>query len=271
MSPQRDEGGFASLPDDLEDSYYPPVKKRSNRGLYNLISLIFLLATCGVCGLLFTIYNDPYTAINPFPPNTPFPLVVTETPAVTATFTPEPTRTLAPTNTPTITLTPSITPIPATLTFTPLAPGDLGLTLGTPNANSGGDGGISAQPTAVSPFVLQVLNSQQVFYITNPDGRGGCSWASLTGTVIGLDGLGVLGYGVHITGEGLDQTVATGSEASAGPGGWEFQIGESPQEATYTVQLIDPSGAPASESYQVRTVDDCSRNIAAVRFIQVGQ
>ncbi len=261
-----DEGGFAPLPEEFRDYEAIARRKRSNRLGANLLTLVFLLATFGACGWIILIWNDPYAAINPFPPNTPFPRVITETPAATAIPSATLTPTRAPTDIPTITFTPTETIIPATLTFTPIPAGELGLTLGTPGAS----GDPAAQPTQVQPFVLQVLNSQQVFYITNPDGRGGCSWASITGTVIGLDGLGVLGYGVHITGDGFDQMVATGSDSSAGPGGWEVQIGDAPREATYTVQLIDPSGSPASEAYQVRTVDDCSRNIAAVRFIQVG-
>ncbi len=262
----EDEGGFAPLPDEFRDYEERARRSRSNRTGANLLTLVFLLATFGACGLIITIWNNPYSAVNPFPPDTPFPMVITETPIATAipSATTAPTR--PPTEIPTITLTPTETMIPVTLTFTPIPPSDLGLTLGTPGAS----GDPSVPPTAVQPFVLQVLNSQQVFYITNPDGRGGCNWASLTGTVIGLDGSGVIGYGVHITGEGIDQTVATGSETSAGPGGWEHQLGDAPRDATYTVQLLDPSGSPASEPYQVRTVDDCSRNIAAVRFIQVG-
>ncbi len=67
----------------------------------NLLTVLFLLGTIGMIALVVIITQNPYTSLNPFPPFTPLPIVIT------ATFLPPteaPPGTAAP--------TPTFTPVP---------------------------------------------------------------------------------------------------------------------------------------------------------------
>ncbi|MDX2160388.1 MAG: hypothetical protein SF162_03590 [bacterium] len=253
--------GFAPLPQDITNEPYAQeqARKRRTRFAYNVLALLFLVGAGAVCAVYSSIWNDPFSALNPFPPDTPFPQVLTATPAMLPSVTPTTTRTPRPTATITQTPTPT-TPAP-TLTFTPISLEQL--QLGTPDAPA--DPNTDAGEPAATPSAFALQN--RVIYLTNPDGRGGCRWSSITGTVTDGSGGAIIGYGVRVVGgDGIDQTVATGSVPSAGPGGFEMLLGTVAVDAEYTVQLIDPSGNPVSQAYPVSTRSDCAFNIAVVRF-----
>jgi hypothetical protein len=90
--------------------------------IYNLISLIFLLLSCGMIGFVGLRMTQPPAAVEEpqivLPPTLALP---TETPTFTPTFTPLPTLTFTPTETPTETITPTASAVPSTAlpTFTP--------------------------------------------------------------------------------------------------------------------------------------------------------
>jgi len=107
-----------------------------------------------------------------------------------------------------------------------------------------------------------------VIYIANGSERGGCNWSSIAGSVTGLQGETLNGYGVHVTGDGVDSTVFSGTAAAYGPGGYELPLNGAPKQAQYTVQLVNPASEPVSEAYPVATHDQCDQNIAVVSFIQ---
>lgn len=116
--------------------------------IWNILTIVTLLALTGLCILFLTLFINPYSAINPFPPPTLPPTVAiptstatlkslpatwtpgaggegiapqgtplkpsqtlhpTSTGFVLPSFTPTPTHTATPTNTATITLTPTVT------------------------------------------------------------------------------------------------------------------------------------------------------------------
>jgi hypothetical protein len=73
----------------------------------NLLTLLFVAATVGAIALFAVIVQNPYSSLNPFPPFTPLPIIVTATflpptatpepsPGPTATFTPLPPESMAP-------------------------------------------------------------------------------------------------------------------------------------------------------------------------------
>ncbi len=224
--------------------------KARDRGR-NLVALLFLLATLGVLIYFVIVWQNPYSTLNPLAPPTPLPLVIT------ATATPTFTRTPVPTPTPSRTYTPS--PIPSiapTETFTPIFLEGFSTPQGTPP---------STEDLTSYPFSLQ---HDRVLYITNPDARGGCNWSSIAGSVMNYDGSALNGYGVHIVGEGVDETVATGSAPGFGPGGFEVPLGNVARDAQFIAQLVDPQGNPASPVYTVQTNSDCNFNIAALRFVE---
>ncbi len=240
----------------LKDPPRRPAAPRSIRArktaVRNLITAFFVLASCGLLTYFGLIWQNPYSALNPLAPPTPLPLVIT------ATYTPTFTLTPAPTLTPSQTFTPS--PIPSlapTLTFTPIFLEGFSTPQGTP---------IPPSEQGDFPFTLQ---RDHVIYITNPDARGACNWSSIAGSVMNYDGSALNGYGVHVVGEGVDQTVATGSAPGFGPGGFEVPLGSVARDAQFVAQLLDPAGNPASPVYTVETRCECDLNIAALRFVEV--
>lgn len=107
-----------------------------------------------------------------------------------------------------------------------------------------------------------------ILYITNANLRG-CDWASIAGSVVGLEGEARDGLAVSVQGEGLDAArVFTGMALTFGPGGYELPLGGAPQARSYTVQLQTPAGVPLSEAITVETVADCESNVAIVNFVQ---
>lgn len=238
-----------------------PAPRRRRFHLQDLIALLFALASCGVIVYVAYLWQNPYSELNPLAPPTPLPLIVSQTPTPTETPTPSPTPTISPT--PTETSIPSITPSPSvapSATFTPLPLfGEGGSASGQPLE------GLEPGEASDYPFVLV---SQGVIYITNPEARGGCNWASIAGSVTDLQGQALNGYGIHIIGEGIDEMIASGSSPGYGPGGFEWPLGTTARDAQYTVQLIDPTGTPLSDAYKISTRSDCQYNIAAVRFVQ---
>ncbi|MFO7323539.1 MAG: hypothetical protein DIU68_017555 [Chloroflexota bacterium] len=109
----------------------PP--KRGRGCFYNLVTLLFLALTVGVVVFGVYIFNNPYSSLNPLPPPTPLPIIITATfspptePAAVETDAPvigpaATQETPAEETTPEITgPTPTFTPLPADL-LTQLAP-----------------------------------------------------------------------------------------------------------------------------------------------------
>jgi|GEM_PF-646588 len=218
-----------------------PRAKPRRRWPYNVGTLLFALGTLGLCYAFTTIWMNPFSALNPRPPLTPVPIVVSQTPTPTLTPVPSATFTLSPTFTPSNTPEPSATP-----TETP----------------------IPGTPTPVYAFTVPTtLGSQQV-YITNPEQRGGCRWSSLAGSVSDVNGEALNGFQIRVLGEGVDETLVSGSATGFGPGGFELPLGFEARDAQFAVQLLDPNGTPVSNVYTITTSSRCDWNISVVRFQQ---
>lgn len=264
----RGEERYPPLPDETQGapSGRPAPRRRANRSIdpnqaakgrtYNVVAAFFFAATVLALAVILFLWNNYNSPLNPLAPPTPLPIVVTATYTPTFTMTPEPTQ--PPSQTPTPSVAPTLTP---SLTFTPillegfitpqgtLAPGI------TPGAAGSGD----------FPYTLRGA----VVYRTNPDARGGCRWSSIGGTVLSYEGSPVNGFVVRIVGDGVDETVTTGSAAGFGPGGFELQLGSDSRDATYAAQLFDAQSVPVSAVYTVTTRADCAFNIAALPFVEV--
>lgn len=219
-----------------------PAPRKGGGWVFNCLTLIFTLGTCALAGVFVYLWQNPYSAYNPFPPFTPPPIVVTQTLTPTLTYTPTDTPP------PTATSTP-----PPTETPTPAA-------TDTPEAAS-----TELAEAAGSSFAL--LNGQTI-YITNPDGRGGCRWSSIAGTVSALDGGSLNGYQVRVLGNGISETAVSGTASGYGPGGFEIQLGNDAVDAEYAVQLLDPDNVPVSDVLTVSTSSRCDWNISVLRFVQ---
>jgi hypothetical protein len=233
-----------------------PYDPRRNR-LYNVVTLVFSLGTILVLAIVLFLWDNYNSPINPLAPPTPPPIFVTAT--YTPTFTVTPAPTLAPSETYTPSVAPTLTP---SLTFTPVVLEAFITPQGTP-------GTLAPGGSASEGDFPYTLFRGAVSYRTNPDARGGCRWTSIGGTVLDYEGNPVSGYQVRIVGEGVDQTVSTGSSSGFGPGGFELQLGSEASAALFTVQLLDAQGRPASQAYPVNTRADCDFNIAALPFVEV--
>ncbi len=176
--------------------------------------------------LVVIIAQNPYSSLNPFPPFTPLPIVIT------ATF-------LPPTEAPAGTAAP-------TATFTPVA--------------------IESDSQSPTPFSFALASAQPV-YAPNANDKG-CNWSSIAGTVTDGKGTALDGYRVHITGNGVDETVFSGATLTFGAGGFELFLNGTPQEQAYTVQLSDPQSHPLSPEYTVTTKASCDQNVAVLQFVQ---
>ncbi len=232
---------------------------RARDRLYNAIAALFALATVIVLAVVVFLWSNYNSPLNPLAPPTPLAIVVTAT--YTPTFTLTPSITLTPSATYTPTPAPTLTP---SLTFTPVLLD--GFT--TPDGTAPGTAPVAGTPGAV-PDTFAFALQRGIVYITNPDGRGGCRWASIAGSVMNYEGGAVNGYQMRIVGEGVDETVTTGSAPGNGPGGFEVVIGDSARDGVYVAELRDPSGTPVSTAITVTTRADCAQNIAALRLVAV--
>ena len=172
---------------------------------------------------------------NPYDPANPFALA-TEFVVVSETPLPPTAVTLA-------TAAPTVTTIPPTITPLP--------------------------PSLDRPFTLA---ESRILYAPNANGRG-CDWASIAGTVTGIQGEALEGYGVQITDaqdpSRLDIKVFSGSSLTFGAGSYELILNNAPLDGQYIVQLFSPAGAPVSEEVVVFTLESCEENVAIVSFVQV--
>lgn len=237
-------------------------KRRTSNLIWNVLTALVLLAAILLAGVILSVFLNPYSAFNPFPPPTapallqlptltPTPLVIfeptwTPVPSLTptATFTPRPTETLIPTE----------TPFPL---FTPTEPAT-------------GD-----TPASSMPFVVAqgspVAISSAAFY---PE--LGCNWMGIAGQVLDLSGAPVA-TGVVIqlsgvlSGQFLDMTSLTGVAPQYGPAGYEFFLLDKPVTSNRTlwVQLLDQAGLPMSEKIYFETFDACEKNLIYINFRQV--
>jgi len=231
-----------------EEERFPPIKpqqakpqtppttaqakpKRQRHVGYNLLTV---LSFCGIVAAVVwtaTVWNDPETLLNPFPPPTPF-VQVTVTPSGQQAAQPLPT----PDETGQIIVI-------ATETAAPAPPR------------------VDMRDTV---FGLR----EGVIYIANGNGLG-CDWSSIAGSVSAADGSAINGYRVRIMGNGLDETVFSGAALTFGAGGFELPLLGSPVQAEYSVQLLSPQGTPVSEVLTLTTRSDCDGNVALLNFVPV--
>jgi hypothetical protein len=181
-------------------------------------------------GTLVMIGLYAVITLNPYTPFNPFPPFTPLPQIVTATFLP-PTATLLPTFGP----TPTFTAIP-----------------------------LDALTTPSSAYSFALSNDSPV-YIANANDQG-CNWASIAGSVTDANGTALNGYGVHITGEGIDSVVFSGAALTFGAGGFELFLNGTPQDKTYSVQLLSPQGVVVSDTYSVATHSSCEQNVAVLTF-----
>ena len=229
-------------------------KVRQTTLVWNILTVIVLIgALCLACGFL-TVFLNPQSGLNPFPPPT--------LPALAPTITPSPTlrMLLPPTWTPTPPPPPTDTPTPEpTYTLTP--EGALPPTEGT------------RDPAQGMPFVIQDGFPQYIPNIYHPD--AGCNWQGIGGQVTGLNGGPVLFLSIRLggslNGEAVDLLTISGTAPQYGQAGFEFTLGEQPVDSAQSlyVELLDQADLPLSEKFYFDMFSDCEKNLILINFKQI--
>lgn len=244
------------------------------RGIYNLISIVFLVLTLGaigVFGFLLLSPTDsepdappPTVALVPTATNTAIP-TATRTP-LPPTFTPTSTLTVTPSNTPTVAPTntepPTASPTP-TITATPRDTNTPTATL-SPTPTVG--------PTNTAPPPLPFALEGEVTLVPNTFNTAGCSWQGIGGQVLGInDQPYTTQLRVQVTGPGQSdlQPVSTGTNQFYGRSGFEVKVADAVTAATYTVTLQSPAGTVVAPPVRVTFPATCDQNTAILTFKQV--
>jgi hypothetical protein len=217
---------------------------------HNLVALLFLLFSIGLCGYYTAFWVDPYGGWNPLAIPTDY---------LNVTWTPDPRMMVNLSGTQTAEAMPSLTPSP-----------QMTSSVAMPTTATTADGtATSIVALLIMPFTLE---DPGVLYTPNANGRG-CDWASIAGTVTDIAGQAVNEYIIHIvdaTDVGrLNVQVYSGGAHTFGEGGFEFNLGGSPREGQYVLQLLNPDGIPVSDEFLIFTRNVCNENVAIVNFVQV--
>ena len=233
-----------------------PRRKKSDPDLvWNILTLVMLVGTLCVVGVSWSLFTNPYSDLNPFPPNTPLPTPIPPT------WTP---LAFESTWTPTITPipSPSYTPRP---TFT-LEPSDTPFSLASPTSNLTPT--ITAKPTGV-PYAATISYHDSTTF--RPDTN--CTMLLVAGRVLDSHNNPKIGLIVKMGG-GLPgksfvppDVKLTGIATDYGPSGFEFNPGVEPVASTGTlwVQLFDQTSA-LSNQILLTTYKDCKKNLILVNF-----
>jgi len=255
--------------------------------LYNVITVLFVLLTLG-CIVLTVAFATGTLPVPFLAPATPIIPKAAQLPTLTPTYTQQPpTWTFTPTKTPTPSNTPTITPsVTPSLTITP-TPGPTDTPSITPTASDtptltpSGTYTPTITPTGptptftytASPFPFGLRGN--VVFTANFANTAGCAWQGIGGQVFGLNGQGLTGYSIRVTGPGLGEggagiVVASGSNTLYGsPSGWEAFVSGQTNNNTYFVELLTPSGTVVSPAVQVTFPNNCAQNLALVNFVQL--
>jgi hypothetical protein len=251
---------------------------RGVNGIYNLISIIFLILTVFVIIGVAIRMTQP-----PAPRNQVVAVLPTaiQLPTLTPTeFRPTlpPTFTLTPSYTPTLTATPTLSPTAApsaTITDTPGPTDTPSLTPTLENSPTFTPSPTSDQPSPTwtpsqSPFPFQ-LRDGQVRFQQNNFNSAGCAWQGIGGQVRNRSGQEIAGWRLVVFDQSQQfrQEVLTGSNTRFGTiSGWEVRVADTINTQTYFVQLFNDRAVAMSDIIQVTFPADCARNAAIVDFVQ---
>jgi hypothetical protein len=227
--------------------------------VWNFLTLVVLLGSCYLANYFLTIFNNPNSPLNPFPP-APLPTSY-QTPTYTVTMiqraaTWTPTNTLQPS--PSRTKAPTWTLIPKMIT-----PSD------TATPTSAGTEPTSAFTSTPMPATAVISHLPSTEY--HPDSK--CDWMGVAGKVLGADDKALLYQTIQVGGSLDDQEIQSlleisGGHTAYGPSGFEFVLGDKPIASTETlwIQLFDNNGEPLTNRIFFDTYTDCGQNLVMVVF-----
>jgi hypothetical protein len=230
----------------------PTPKQSSKLEIWDMLSIAtFILTLC--IGMYFVaIFLFPQSAFNPLKPNTVDPNA-----PPTATITPiqlDATWTVAPSQV--VTETPTLFP-----TYT-LEPSATPFSLVTPT--------ITPTPTATPKAPFSANTSYIASTIIHPEVA--CNWQGIYGTVLDANNADILYIQVRLfgfyNGKTAEGFTVSGMLPILGKSGFEIFLGAVPisSKGELYIQLFDQAGLPLSDKIYIDTFNDCSKNLALVRF-----
>lgn len=230
--------------------------------LWNILTIVMLVMVLCLCGYILSIFINPYSALNPFPPEAiptalEFFTPTSTIPPLPATWTPSPTIE------PTVTRTeaPTWTPIPSNTPFV-IASGTSRYTpTRTPTA--------SRTPKSTSmPVTTTVSYLSSTYY--HPD--AGCNWLGVAGQVVEKNNAPIMLLTLHLggtlNGQPVDVLSLTGTAPDYGIAGFEFHLGNVPvdSDGTLWIQVLDQAGQPLTDKVYFDTFASCEKNLVLLRF-----
>lgn len=220
-----------------------------NEGLYNALTLLFLILTAGVIVWGVLVAQNPRASYNVFQPAAPEPTpTLILLPGINAPVEEPPALSEA---------SEENSAVEAAAPLPTLIPTPTRVDIAPPSVQN---------TPSILPFTLE---NDAVTFVENNNGEG-CAWQSIAGEVRGLQGQALTGLFVSVTADEFDfeNIQRTGSEPRFGTAGYEVVISQTPIEAEYVVRLLNTNGVPLSEPIIVRTLPSCQRNVAVLNFIQ---
>ncbi|MBC8333885.1 MAG: hypothetical protein H8E29_01345 [Anaerolineales bacterium] len=237
-------------------------KKSFSLDMLDIFSILTLVAAACMGAYFLLLFINPYTALNPLPPNTPIPPIIipsatitplqldelwTETPTIQPTITPTSRATFTPisTQTPLYLIEPTSTPKPPDPTATP------GM-----------------------PFTAEIKYVDATIF--HPDTN--CNWLGVGGVVLDLNGAHYWGVQVRVQGTLVGKTVDLGPQISGtansfgyGISGFDFMLSDVPlpSDETLFIRIFDQAGLPLSDEIRFSTLADCEKNSVFITFRQV--
>lgn len=239
--------------------------------LWNLFTVLTLLAVMIVAGVFLMIFINPRSSLNPFPPAS-LP-VSFEMPTATPTLR----SLLPPTWTPLPTLEPTLTYTPRPTATLPPTPTSFSIYTLTPPAPTEPP---QATPTRASKgyqFVVQKGNPLAIANIAHAE--QGCNWMGVAGQVLDMSGAAKTQL-IVVLGGTLDGKMVhpsgvlyslSGVAPQYGQAGYEFVLADTPvaSKGTLWVQLLNQSEQPVSDKVYFDTQVDCEKNLTLINFKQV--
>jgi cytoskeletal protein RodZ len=233
----------------------PQPRKRKSSLVWNIMTIILLLGVVCLVFYFVTVFQNPRTFLNPFPPEASPTVFYTETPTSTiiqlpATWTASPT--LKPPATRTRASTVTLAPELITQTATPSPTETL-----TPTITS------TAMPAEAEIIYEASTAIHQDL---------ACNWLGVGGTVLGIDNkplqFQIIQLGGMLDETEISQLKLSGSAPAYGSSGYEFVLGNKPVASTQTlwIQLFDNTGKALTDKIYFDTFDDCNQNLVKITF-----
>ncbi|MBU0511865.1 MAG: hypothetical protein KJ638_09230 [Chloroflexi bacterium] len=247
--------------DYIEEEEAPKPVDRSGI-VWNILTVLVLLAVLCVGLVFLTVFLNPYTGYNPFPPPTMPVRVELDTPTPTPHSVLPPTWTLVPTIIPTNTSVPEEPEV----ADTPV-----------PTVDDTGGETDNDEPVGGMPVVLHDGSPNYIPAMSfHPD--LGCNWMGVAGQVLDVNGAHVQGLIIEVGGTLAGKNIgnptilqATGLAVAYGDAGYEVKLADEPLESTHTlwIQVLDQAGLPLSDKIYFDTYQDCDRNLIIIYLKQV--